>query len=447
MNQCLRSLSCLLSVAAVALFATGASARGSHQQHAKKTTAANKKTTAAKPTEAKTAEAKKTQHRRAAAGKGRHGKQAAAQRKSKRSKEAPAEKEAAPALTGDLAKVKEAIDLARKAKTEDATAARNAIADPAGQRLVEWFILRHSETTANFTRYAAFIATNPEWPSMALMRRRAEARLWQERSDAATVHAFTADRPTTAKGKFALARVLLNEGDRDGAAKLVREAWRSEELSDRSEADAYEAFRDLLTREDHRARMDRRIGAKDLAGAKRAAQRLGDDELAIVKACGAVRGKSDKALDQLDSVATEARKDLGYTLCRVQWMLGQNKIDDAARVMIAAAPDTMAQQDTDQWWRERRTLARKLLDQGKFQTAYEVVRPAAPPDNEYYRADVHFMSGWIALRYLDDPKTAAAHFALIDQESKNPIVLARANYWRGRAAEARGEKDKMRGEL
>jgi soluble lytic murein transglycosylase len=445
MNQCLRSLSCLLSVAAVALFATGASARGSHQQqHAKKTTAANKKTTAAKPTEAKTAEAKKTQHRRAAAGKGRHGKQAAAQRKSKRSKEAPAEKEAAPALTGDLAKVKEAIDLARKAKTEDATAARNAIADPAGQRLVEWFILRHSETTANFTRYAAFIATNPEWPSMALMRRRAEARLWQERSDAATVHAFTGDRPTTAKGKFALARVLLNEGDRDGATKLVREAWRSEELSDRSEADAYEAFRDLLTREDHRARMDRRIGAKDLAGAKRAAQRLGDDELAIVKACGAVRGKSDKALDQLDSVATEARKDLGYTLCRVQWMLGQNKIDDAARVMIAAAPDTMAQQDTDQWWRERRTLARKLLDQGKFQTAYEVVRPAAPPDNEYYRADVHFMSGWIALRYLDDPKTAAAHFALIDQESKNPIVLARANYWRGRAAEARGEKDKMR---
>jgi len=445
MNQCLRSLSCLLSVAAVALFATGASARGSHQQqHAKKTTAANKKTTAAKPTEAKTAEAKKTQHRRAAAGKGRHGKQAAAQRKSKRSKEAPAEKEAAPALTGDLAKVKEAIDLARKAKTEDATAARNAIADPAGQRLVDWFILRHSETTANFTRYAAFIATNPEWPSMALMRRRAEARLWQERSDAATVHAFTADRPTTAKGKFALARVLLNEGDRDGATKLVREAWRSEELSDRSEADAYEAFRDLLTREDHRARMDRRIGAKDLAGAKRAAQRLGDDELAIVKACGAVRGKSDKALDQLDSVATEARKDLGYTLCRVQWMLGQNKIDDAARVMIAAAPDTMAQQDTDQWWRERRTLARKLLDQGKFQTAYEVVRPAAPPDNEYYRADVHFMSGWIALRYLDDPKTAAAHFALIDQESKNPIVLARANYWRGRAAEARGEKDKMR---
>ena len=121
-------------------------------------------------------------------------------------------------------------------------------------------------------------------------------------------------------------------------------------------------------------------------------------------------------------------------------MLAKNQIDDAARLMVAASPETMALQDTDQWWRERRSLARKLLDQGKFQTAYDVIRPAATPANEYYRADVHFMCGWIALRYLDDPKTAAAHFARIDEGATNPIVLARANYWRGRAAEALGDR-------
>ncbi|RZD23749.1 lytic transglycosylase domain-containing protein, partial [Campylobacter jejuni] len=88
---------------------------------------------------------------------------------------------------------------------------------------------------------------------------------------------------------------LLTEGDRDGAARLVREAWRSDELLDRTESDAYDAFKDLLTRDDHRARMDKRIGAKDLAAARRAAQHLGSDELAIVKACSAVRGQSSKA--------------------------------------------------------------------------------------------------------------------------------------------------------
>ena len=54
------------------------------------------------------------------------------------------------------------------------------------------------------------------------------------------------------------------------------------------------------------------------------------------------------------------------------------------------------------------------------------------------------MPGWIALRYLNDPATAREHFAHIDDGSTNPIVLARANYWRGRAAEAVGDNDAMR---
>src|SRR5258708_40376221 len=116
------------------------------------------------------------------------------------------------------------------------------------------------------------MADTPHWPSKAVFRRRAEVRLWQERSDAATVRRFIAGQPTSAKGRFALARVLLAEGDRDGAARLVREAWRSDELSDRAETEALETFRDLLTREDHRARMDKRVGAKDLSGARRAAR-------------------------------------------------------------------------------------------------------------------------------------------------------------------------------
>ncbi len=445
MKPCFRSLSCFLAVTALALVSAEAAARtNATPSFGRKTHAANK-TPEAKTPDTKTPEAKQARPQRSAAvEKRRHAKHAGAEPKSKRSNEKPTDKESKPALTGDLALVKEAIDLARKARTDEATATRDRITDPAAQKLVEWFILRHPETTANFSRYATFIAANPEWPSAALLRRRAEARLWQERSDAATVRGFTGDQPVSARGKLALARILLGEGDRDGATRLVRDAWRSEELSERVEAEALEMFRDLLTQEDHRARMDRRIGAKDIAGAMRAAKLLGGDAPAIVKACAAVRGKSDKAPELLDAVATEARGDLGYTLCRIQWLLAQNKIDDAARVVLAAAPETMAQQDTDQWWRERRLLARKLMDQGKFLTAYQVIRPAAVPDNEYYRADVHFMCGWIALRYLNEPASAREHFAHIDDGATNPIVLARANYWRGRAAEALGDKDAMK---
>ena len=65
--------------------------------------------------------------------------------------------------------------------------------------------------------------------------------------------------------------------------------------------------------------------------------------------------------------------------------------------MIAAAQlDTMAQQDTDEWWRDRRTISRKLLDMGEFQLAYDVVKDAARPGLDAYQADYAFMPGWIA---------------------------------------------------
>jgi soluble lytic murein transglycosylase len=428
MTQRLHSLSCFLTLVVLAVCSTGDVARANHRPLQVK-----------KPHETSAA-----RHRSAGALKSKHAKNdTAAQRKSTRSKDAPPAGAEASPLSGDLAAVRNAIDLARAGKTGEATATQKTIGDPAARKLVEWFILRHPDADANFNRYAAFIADSPDWPSIGLMRKRAEARLWQDRSDAATIRNFVGDRPTSAKGRFALARVLLAEGDRDGAGNLLRQSWRSDELSERFEADALELFGDLLTREDHRARMDKRIGAKDLSGARRAAQRLGSDELSIVKACAA--GNADEALDLLNAVATDARGDLGYTLCRIRWMARHDRIDDATQLMLAAAPETMALQDTDEWWRERRSLARKLLDQGKFEAAYQVVHEAAPPADEYYRADFHFTCGWIAFRYRNDPAAARAHFAHIDEGSANPIVLARANYWRARVAEAIGEKDAMRG--
>jgi soluble lytic murein transglycosylase len=365
----------------------------------------------------------------------------------KHHKKAPADDKSAkdaPQLTGDLAILKDVIDEQRHGKSSDATDTEKKLADPAAQKLAEWFILRHPDSEANFSRYAAFITSNPDWPGVTLLRRRAEARLWDDKIDAATVHDFTSDHPLTAKGRLALARVLLGEGDRDGAKALVQAAYRSEDLSERTESDLLDAFHDMIGRDDDRARMDKRIGAKDFSAAMRAAHRLGDDATSIVKACSAVKSNDDKSADRLDSVAGDARQDLGFVLCRAQWLLHKDQVADAARVVLSAPKDTMALQDTDAWWRLRRMLARRLLDQGEVQNAYAIVRDAAPPASENYRSDFHFMQGWIALRYLNDAKKALTHFAHVDEGCVNPTTLARANYWRGRAEEVLGNKEAMR---
>jgi len=123
----------------------------------------------------------------------------------------------------DLSTVKQALDLVRKNRQDEATSTANSITDPLARKLVEWVILRSEDGSNDFSRYSAFINANPSWPSIPLLRRRAEAALWQESTDPQAVIAFFAsDPPRSANGHFALARALLARGDVPLATGIFR---------------------------------------------------------------------------------------------------------------------------------------------------------------------------------------------------------------------------------
>ncbi len=346
----------------------------------------------------------------------------------------------------DLAAVKQVIDLVRHGKHADATALVSSMTDPLAAKLGEWIILRGEDNGASFERYMAFINANPSWPSVNFLRRRAETSLWEDKREPALIRAFFAtEKPTTAKGRFALARALLAQGDRQAAEFYVREAWRNDVFSRDVETIATAAFGDMLTPADHRARMHRRLYAEDVETGLRVAQHLGATDVAIAKARAAVIRKAPDAKALLDAVPGEARGDPCYLFSRIQFLRRSDQVAEAAELMLRAPRDASQIHDTDQWWIERRLVARKLLDLGDAKTAYQIAADAAVPVKENYRAEHQFTAGWIALRFLNDPATALTHFARIARGSTNPIALARAGYWQGRAAEALGRRDEARG--
>src|SRR5499433_4450285 len=335
----------------------------------------------------------------------------------------------------DIAVLREAVTAARRGKTAQAADLQKTIGDPIARKLVEWTILRSDETQSiDVSRYMAFITDNPSWPSIALLRRRAEATLWADRLDPAFVRAFFGkEAPTTTKGKFALARALLLQGDRAGAQRLVLEAWRYDSFSSDLDNPVLDVFNDLITPADHKARMDMRLYAEDIDGGLRAANRAGGNAPVIAKARIAVISKSANANTLLDAAPPEAHRDAGYVFSRVQFLRRANEAGEAAAWILSLPAHHGQTIDTDQWWIQRRLVARKLLDIGDAKTAYRVARDAAIPSKDNYRAEHQFTAGWIALRFLNDPATALAHFAKVAQGNSNPISLARAGYWPRRA--------------
>ena len=346
--------------------------------------------------------------------------------------------------SGDMAMLKEAITLARNSKIGPVTDMEKGFSDPLPRKLVEWVLLRSDNNTADFFRYTAFIGNNPAWPNKPL-RRKAEGALWQEQAESATVRAFFAkEPPLTSKGRFALARALLAAGDRAGAQAQVRETWRNDGLSAELEEQVLQIFGNFLTEADHRARMDMRLYAEDVEAGLRAANRAGGAAPAVAKAWAAVIHKAGNAKALLDAIPSEASRDLDYTFARVQWLRRADKAAEAAQLILAAPRDSSQAMDSEQWWVERRLVARKLLDLDDPQTAYRVAREATTPRQEDHRWEPPFTAGWIALRFLNDPATAMAHFGRVAQSDSNPTTQARAGYWQGRAAEALGRREEAR---
>ncbi|WP_423880263.1 lytic transglycosylase domain-containing protein [Bradyrhizobium sp.] len=347
--------------------------------------------------------------------------------------------------TDDKEALGNVIGLVRKHEPADATQAEAAISDPLARKLAEWIILRSDDNGASVERYRAFLAANPSWPSQTFLRRRLEAALWDDHRDDATVWAwFENESPLSAKGKFSLARVMLARGDRANAERLVRDAWRNDAMSEETENTALDLFGALITPGDHKARMDLLLYGSEHEAALRAAKRLGSGEVTLAKARIAGYRKASNARALLEAVPHELHNDAGYIFSRIQLLRREEKFVEAAQLMMSAPRDPNRLYNLDEWWIERRLLARKMIDVGDRRAAYLIARDAALPSRDIYKTEQEFTAGWIALRFLNDPATAAQHFARIGVGSANPTTLARAGYWQGRAAEAAGRSQEAR---
>jgi soluble lytic murein transglycosylase len=366
----------------------------------------------------------------------------------------PPRKQVAPAAVAATSSTSQAdkdalenvIELVRKQKPADATQVQASISDPVARKLAEWLILRSDNNSASIERYRAFISANPSWPSQTFLRRRIEAALWDDHRDDATVWSwFENESPISAKGKFALAKVMIARGDRANAERLVRDAWRRDGMSEDTESAALDQFGALLTAGDHKARMETLLyGTEQEAGGMRAAKRLGSGHVALAKARIAANKKASNLKALLDAVPHELHGETGYIFAKIQLLRREEKFSEAAQLMLGAPKDPNRLHNLDEWWIERRLLSRKMLDVGEHRAAYLIARDAALPTRDIYKTEQEFTAGWIALRFLKDPAVAAQHFARIGVGSANPTALARAGYWQGRAAEAGGRTQEAR---
>lgn len=335
---------------------------------------------------------------------------------------------------------KVAIRLFDQGDPNAALAAGYALPDPVDSKIVKWLVAVYKSTGVPAARLDAISKELYDWPGQTLLRTRFEQALQREKPGAnEIIGAFGATRPVTNDGTLLLARAFLSTGQKANAAALIRPRWRDERLDDDFEATLLKDFGGLLTKGDHKTRMDRMLYAEQSTKALRAASQLDGNQKALAKAVIAVIKRDKKANAALDGVPRSLHNDPVFIYSRIQVLRRAEKFDAAAKLMLSAPRDPAVLVDPDAWWVERRVLAREIMEQRDYATAYRIAAGHGA-ESSALRAEAEFHAGWLALEFLRDPATASRHFAVIQTISTMPLSQSRAEYWLGRAAAAAGNQ-------
>lgn len=312
------------------------------------------------------------------------------------------------------------------------------IGHPTARAAAEYAWLRDSDSAITVDRLARFLTQNPDFPQERL-RRIFERRLLDEAPQAQSVlHLMTLLPPTTGAGQLALAIAQDATGNRQAAVRTIRASWRSGGLfGRRHEEAALRRFGNALSKDDHKARMDVLLYREDNTSGLRAAGYVGGAQKALGEAWVAVDKRAGNAGALIRAVPRAARRDPAFAYIEGRWLRRTGKELQAAQ-RFAEAP-TQGIVDGDAWWIERRLVARHAIEKGNPQLAYQVAsRHGAQKNSLFIEAEFH--AGWIALRFLNDPRSALPHFQRMAQAARTPISHARSHYWLGRTYLALGDQ-------
>lgn len=345
----------------------------------------------------------------------------------------------------DIAIYRKALELAEDRAYADARNLARTAREPLPQKIVHWLELTESleapGTPADFEAAATFIERNPDWPGQAALRRRAEQSLPDTLPDARITDWFARYPPLTAAGVMRFAEALFATGATERAVTVVRHAWVSQDFDAADERAFRRRFDRHLTRDDHVARLDRLLWDRKAAPAERQARRLGDGypELAAARLLLARMGPGvDAAIRRVPAARAD---DPGLRYERARWRQRKGRYADTIALLDPPDPGLP---HPELWWPLRLGAARAAFAQGDISVAYRIAA-AHGLDRGLGFAESEWFAGWIALRFLAQPRTAYDHFERLFAGVTSPVSLARAAYWAGEAALAL-ERDGSAGE-
>ncbi|OYX31009.1 MAG: lytic transglycosylase [Caulobacterales bacterium 32-69-10] len=353
----------------------------------------------------------------------------------------PVQTSSAPLSAVDSQTLKRAVDQAQAGDVAGARQLQATLTDPLARRLITWAMIDSAASSLSFFDLDTARRELWGWPRAA--RRQAAAERAIEVAGLApqrVVDWFEGKEPETAEGAMALASAYQQLAKTAEAQALIKRYFRDQVFEADAQARMIARFGIYLSPDDYTKRLDLLLYGPQGPAARALLDLVPADVKALGLARIALRSNNNDAQSTVGLVPAYLQTDPSLAFERARYYRRRN-LDGLAAGLVRSfpAPPAGYEDAADLMWTERRALLSSLMRTGDFQGAYAAATNHGLPYSENY-TEAEFFAGYLALKKLNNPVAAQAHFENIRKAGSSPITLGRAFYWAGRAAEARGDE-------
>jgi len=342
----------------------------------------------------------------------------------------------------DFDKAKETINFIKDKKWNSALKSAEKVKNKEFRNLISWMYLKTTRNGASFNEYKNFIEQNDYYPRINRIRYLAEQKIYLRNNSPTTIiNWFEKYPPLGGLGKIKLAEAYLEQKKFNEVEKLVKDGWITAEIR-KNDLGYYRAkFKKFLTVEDHIKRADYLAWERKYWDLKRMLKYLPTDQRALYNARQILMSNSYGVDNAIAKVPNYLKNDPGLEFDRLRWRNRRGRLDASLEILYQNANKTESQMiRPDKWWKQRESITRSLIYKKRYKTAYKIASEHSLSSGPSF-AEAEWLSGWIALTFLNSPEYAINHFQNFYNNVGYPISLARGAFWLGESYDKLNEQD------
>jgi len=301
-----------------------------------------------------------------------------------------------------------------------------------------WHNYQDSQVTETFRQYRKFIhAFSGKFPLDHIRKRTEEAAYYKVDSQEKVIKYFEFNPVLTGKGLIVFVKALLETGQHNQIQAITQRYWLELDFTKSEINELIQIAKPYLKKADYTKKIEALLSQEKHEHAQHFLQYVDGPTKKIAQLRMDIQKNNANSARIAKMAVVHYKNNSNVLFDVVRHYRKQYKTEEAIALLKSLKRGAEIETSAP-WWNERNILARRMMEEGNWSKAYNLISGHALKKGEAF-ANAEWMLGWLELAKLGQKEKAANRFIELHASVGMPVSKARMAFWAAQALDAMNE--------